>query len=87
MALRQKVKESDVTVEMDSPDSTLADTLNKIRGQYESVAVKNRDETDTWYNKKVFFITRISSEYLQRTPDINENVSWHCWKIAFTEHF
>ncbi|XP_031414616.1 keratin, type I cytoskeletal 18-like isoform X2 [Clupea harengus] len=52
MALRQKVKESDVTVEMDSPDSTLADTLNKIRGQYESVAVKNRDETDSWYNKK-----------------------------------
>lgn len=50
--LRQKVRESDVTVEMESADSNLADTLNKIRAQYEKVAEKNKDETDNWYMKK-----------------------------------
>lgn len=59
MSLRQKVKESDVTVEVDSPESNLADTLNKIRAQYEKVAEKNRDDTESWYKRRVCLINKL----------------------------
>lgn len=63
MSLRQKVKESDVTVEVDSPDSNLADTLNKIRAQYEKVAEKNRDDTESWYRKRVGLINKVTLHF------------------------
>ncbi|XP_078147240.1 keratin, type I cytoskeletal 18 isoform X2 [Centroberyx gerrardi] len=51
-ALRKKVKDSRVVVEMDSQDSNLAETLKKIRGQYDKLAKKNLKETDDWYQSK-----------------------------------
>ncbi|XP_072539036.1 keratin, type I cytoskeletal 18-like [Salminus brasiliensis] len=50
--LKEKIKESNVTVETDSSQSNLSDTINKIRNQYEKLAVKNREETDEWYKNK-----------------------------------
>lgn len=50
--LKEKIKESNVTVEADSSQSNLSDTINKIRNQYENLAVKNREETDEWYKNK-----------------------------------
>lgn len=52
-ALRKRIKESNVVVEMDSPDSNLAETLNSIRDQYEKLAQKNQKETEDWYQSKV----------------------------------
>ncbi|KAM4601871.1 keratin, type I cytoskeletal 18 isoform 2-T2 [Polymixia lowei] len=53
-ALRKKIKESTVVVEVDSQDpaGSLANTLNKIRGQYEKLAKKNLKETEDWYQSK-----------------------------------
>uniref|UniRef100_A0A667WJ64 Zgc:92380 n=1 Tax=Myripristis murdjan TaxID=586833 RepID=A0A667WJ64_9TELE len=51
-ALREKIKDSSVVVEMDSQDSNLAETLNKIRAQYEKLAKKNQKETEDWYQNK-----------------------------------
>uniref|UniRef100_A0A3B1J5M6 Keratin, type I cytoskeletal 18-like n=1 Tax=Astyanax mexicanus TaxID=7994 RepID=A0A3B1J5M6_ASTMX len=51
--LKEKIKESSVTVEADSSHSNLSSTVNKIRDQYEKLAVKNREETDDWYKNKV----------------------------------
>ncbi|XP_017568348.1 keratin, type I cytoskeletal 18-like [Pygocentrus nattereri] len=50
--LKERIKESTVTVEADSPQSNLSDTVNKIRAQYEKLAMKNRVETDEWYRSK-----------------------------------
>ncbi|KAG8004555.1 Keratin [Nibea albiflora] len=50
--LREKVKDSDVNVEIDSPNSNLAEVLNKIRSQYDKLAVKNLKETEEWYQSK-----------------------------------
>ncbi|KAG9277896.1 keratin, type I cytoskeletal 18-like [Astyanax mexicanus] len=50
--LKEKIKESSVTVEADSSHSNLSHTVNKIREQYEKLAVKNREETDDWYKNK-----------------------------------
>uniref|UniRef100_A0AAY5F3V5 IF rod domain-containing protein n=1 Tax=Electrophorus electricus TaxID=8005 RepID=A0AAY5F3V5_ELEEL len=51
-ALEEKIKESNVVVETDSSQSNLNETINKIRMQYEKIAVKNREETDEWYRTK-----------------------------------
>ncbi|XP_061089946.1 keratin, type I cytoskeletal 18-like [Conger conger] len=51
--LRELIRESKVTVEMDSPKGNdLSDTIAKIRQQYEKVAEKNREETEAWYQGK-----------------------------------
>ncbi|KAJ3584552.1 hypothetical protein NHX12_015047 [Muraenolepis orangiensis] len=50
--LRQKIRDSAVVVEVDSQDSDLAETLNKIRTQYDKLARNNQKETDTWYQSK-----------------------------------
>lgn len=52
-ALHQKIQESSVLVEVDSPDSNLAETINKIRAQYDKLAKKNQKETNAWYQSKV----------------------------------
>ncbi|CAJ1087598.1 keratin%2C type I cytoskeletal 18-like [Xyrichtys novacula] len=51
-ALREKIKDSVVRVEIDSQNSNLAEMLNKIRGQYEKLAKKNLKETEDWYQSK-----------------------------------
>ncbi|KAM6957933.1 keratin, type I cytoskeletal 18-like [Tautogolabrus adspersus] len=50
--LREKIKDSEVTVEIDSQDVNLAEMLNKVRGQYEKLAKKNLKETEDWYQSK-----------------------------------
>ncbi|XP_065808241.1 keratin, type I cytoskeletal 18-like isoform X2 [Labrus bergylta] len=50
--LREKIKDSEVTVEIDSLNSNLSEMLNKVRGQYEKLAKKNLKETDDWYQSK-----------------------------------
>lgn len=59
MALQKKVGDSDVTVEVDSHESNLGNTLNKIRAQYEKVAEKNREDTESWYKKRVGLINKL----------------------------
>lgn len=51
--LREKIKDSEVNVEIDSQNSNLAEMLNKIRAQYDKLAKKNLKETDDWYQSKV----------------------------------
>lgn len=50
--LRDKIKDSEVKVEIESEDSNLADALNKIRSQYEEMTRKNEKETQDWYQSK-----------------------------------
>ncbi|XP_071320942.1 keratin, type I cytoskeletal 18-like isoform X2 [Trachinotus anak] len=50
--LREKIKESEVKVEVDSKNSNLNEMLIKIRGQYDELARKNLRETDEWYQSK-----------------------------------
>ncbi len=52
-ALREKIKDSEVKVEIDSQNSNLAEMLNKIRSQYDKLAKKNLKETEEWYQSKV----------------------------------
>ncbi|XP_008303134.1 keratin, type I cytoskeletal 18 isoform X2 [Stegastes partitus] len=51
-ALREKIKDSEVKVEIDSQNSNLAEVLNDIRAQYDKLAQKNLKETDDWYKTK-----------------------------------
>lgn len=51
--LCEMIKASDVRVEVESPNTNLAETLNKIRDQYDKVAKKNQMEADAWYQRKV----------------------------------
>ncbi|CAL8290091.1 unnamed protein product [Lota lota] len=50
--LRQKIMDSSIIVEVDSKESDLAETLNKVRYQYEKLAKKNQKEADNWYQSK-----------------------------------
>uniref|UniRef100_A0A3Q3WFY8 IF rod domain-containing protein n=1 Tax=Mola mola TaxID=94237 RepID=A0A3Q3WFY8_MOLML len=50
--LREKIKHSEVKVEIDSQNSNLAEMLNKIRNQYDKLAKKNLKETEEWYQSK-----------------------------------
>ncbi|XP_036946591.1 keratin, type I cytoskeletal 18-like isoform X2 [Acanthopagrus latus] len=50
--LREKIRDSEVNVEIDSQNSNLAEMLNKIRAQYDKLAKKNLKETDDWYQSK-----------------------------------
>lgn len=56
-ALREKIKDSEVKVEIESQNSNLAENLNKIRKQYDKVAKKNQQETEEWYQSKVLLPT------------------------------
>lgn len=51
--LREKIKDSEVKVEIDSQSSNLAEILNKIRKQYDKLGKKNLRETEEWYQSKV----------------------------------
>lgn len=68
-ALCDKIKDSEVKVEIESQNSDLAETLNKIRKQYDKVAKKNQLETEEWYQSKV----------LLPTDDIAGVFSLHFW--------
>ncbi|TMS11676.1 Keratin, type I cytoskeletal 18 [Larimichthys crocea] len=50
--LREKVRDSDVNVEIESQNSNLAEIINKIRRQYDKLAMKNLKETEEWYQSK-----------------------------------
>lgn len=50
--LKDKIKDSEVKVEIESTDSNLADALKKIRGQYDDLVKKNEKETEDWYQTK-----------------------------------
>ncbi|XP_053709191.1 keratin, type I cytoskeletal 18-like [Synchiropus splendidus] len=50
--LHEKVKNSEVIVEVDSRDSNLADAVTKIRRQYEKLAEQHQRETEEWYHCK-----------------------------------
>ncbi len=57
--LCDKVKDSEVKVEMDSQNTNLAEMLNKIRSQYDKLAKKNLKETEDWYQSKVCYLQRL----------------------------
>lgn len=57
--LCEKIKDSEVKVEIDSKNSDLAEILSKVRKQYDKVAEKNLKETEEWYQSKVCFNCRI----------------------------
>lgn len=50
--MREKIKDSEVNVEVDSQNSNLAEMVNKIRNQYDKLAKKNLKETEEWYQSK-----------------------------------
>ncbi|XP_075951078.1 keratin, type I cytoskeletal 18-like [Anarhichas minor] len=50
--LREKIKDSEVKVEMKSQSSNLGGVVNKIRFQYEKLAQKNRKDTEEWYQSE-----------------------------------
>ncbi|KAM4538153.1 keratin, type I cytoskeletal 18-like isoform 2-T2 [Fundulus diaphanus] len=52
MSLREKIRNSEVKVEMDSQNSNLADIVKDMRHHYEKVAEKNLKETEDWYKSK-----------------------------------
>lgn len=57
--LREKIKDSEVKVEIESKNSDLAEMLNKVRKQYDKLAAKNLKETEEWYQSKVCLTRRI----------------------------
>ncbi|XP_035984044.1 keratin, type I cytoskeletal 18 isoform X2 [Fundulus heteroclitus] len=50
--LREKIRNSEVKVEMESQNSNLADIVKDMRHHYEKVAEKNLKETEDWYKSK-----------------------------------
>lgn len=67
--MRDKIKDSEVKVEIESQNSNLAEMLNKIRKQYDKVAKKNQLEAEEWYQSKV----------LLPTEDISGVFALHFW--------
>lgn len=51
--LCEKIKASEVKVEIDSRNSNLANMVIKIRHQYDELAKKNLKDTEDWYQNKV----------------------------------
>ncbi|XP_060923012.1 keratin, type I cytoskeletal 18-like [Limanda limanda] len=72
--LCEKIKDSEVIVEIDSQNSNLADNLNKIRGQYDKLAKKNLKETDDWYQSK---FENIKVEEAQNVEVLHSGKSEH----------
>ncbi|KAM6892879.1 keratin, type I cytoskeletal 18-like [Lycodopsis pacificus] len=50
--LREKIKDSEVKVEIKSQSSNLGEVVNKIRFQYEKLAQKNLMDTEEWYQSE-----------------------------------
>jgi len=50
--LADKIKDSNVEVEVDSKDHNMAEALKKMRAEYEKMAQRNLKETDEWYKGK-----------------------------------
>ncbi|XP_028250883.1 keratin, type I cytoskeletal 18-like isoform X1 [Parambassis ranga] len=50
--LREKIRDSEVKVVIDSQDSNLADIVKNIRLQYEKLSKKYQQETEDWYKSK-----------------------------------
>ncbi|XP_078100019.1 keratin, type I cytoskeletal 18-like isoform X2 [Sander vitreus] len=50
--LREKIKDSEVTVEIESQNSNLAEIVDKIRSQYDNLARRNLKDTEEWYQSK-----------------------------------
>ncbi|KAF6737194.1 Keratin, type I cytoskeletal 18 [Oryzias melastigma] len=51
--LCEKIKETKVTVEIDSEKSNLAELVRNIRKKYAEIANTNTDEMNNWYKKKL----------------------------------
>lgn len=51
--LCEKIRDSEVKVEIDSHNSNLAIMLNNIRHQYDNLAKKNLKDTEDWYQNEV----------------------------------
>lgn len=51
--LCEKIRDSEVKVEIDSHNSNLAMMLNNIRHQYDNLAKKNLKDTEDWYQNEV----------------------------------
>lgn len=51
--LCEKIRDSEVKVEVDSHNSNLAVMLNNIRHQYDNLAKKNLKDTEDWYQNEV----------------------------------
>ncbi|XP_039887264.1 keratin, type I cytoskeletal 18-like isoform X3 [Simochromis diagramma] len=51
-SLLEKIKDSDVTVEIKSQDNNLSDVVQNVRRHYEKVAEKNLKEAEEWYKDK-----------------------------------
>lgn len=51
--LCEKIKDSEVKVEIESHNSNLADTVNKVRHQYDQLAKQNLKDTEDWYQNEV----------------------------------
>ncbi|KAK5891296.1 hypothetical protein CgunFtcFv8_018567 [Champsocephalus gunnari] len=71
-ALREKIKDSEVTVEIESQDSNLAEMVNNIRVHYDKLAEKNLKETDDWYQNKFETIKVVEA---QNNEDLNSGKS------------
>ncbi|XP_010795669.1 keratin, type I cytoskeletal 18-like [Notothenia coriiceps] len=71
-ALREKIKDSEVTVEIESQDSNLAEMVNNIRVQYDKLAEKNLKETEDWYQNKFETIKVVEA---QNNEDLNSGKS------------
>ncbi|XP_037102179.1 keratin, type I cytoskeletal 18-like [Syngnathus acus] len=50
--LREKIKNSEINVEIETPNSNLPEIVNNIRKQYDKVATKNLKETEDRYQSK-----------------------------------
>ncbi|XP_019747101.1 keratin, type I cytoskeletal 18-like [Hippocampus comes] len=50
--LREKIKNSEVNVEIETPNSSLPEIVNNIRKQYNKLATKNLKETEDWHQSK-----------------------------------
>lgn len=57
--LRDQISSSSISVEMDNrKGEDLNETINKIRKDYEKAALKNREDTEAWYQSKVCLVAK-----------------------------
>ncbi|XP_068165828.1 keratin, type I cytoskeletal 18-like isoform X2 [Antennarius striatus] len=70
--LRDKIKNSSVNVDIESPNTNLAETLNRIRDQYDKLAKKNQMDADDWYQTK---FQEIKSVEAQNSEALNSGKS------------
>ncbi|XP_078794102.1 keratin, type I cytoskeletal 18-B-like [Oryzias latipes] len=51
--LCKRIRESKVTVEIESQNSNLTDIVKEIREKYDEIAKRNMEEMDEWYQKEL----------------------------------